>query len=336
MPPPYTGAALAEKNYGLLKEWGIHTKAVSITLDNASSNDSMVDCLKFDLDLMGDGAYFHVRCCAHILNLIVQDGLKELDEAVKKVRECAKYCKGSQNRKNSFSRAVQHVGIESTRELRQDVSTRWNSTFLMLESALFHKKALLHLAKNDANFVHCPNSLEWSKIEKISKFLQVYHQVTLAFSGSNYPTSNLYFPNVLKVRLLLKEELESKDEFIKSMATKMNLKFDKYWCKFSTIMAIAVIFYPRYKFHIIEWAYKKIYGSSSDLELDLFKHKLFSLFEEYALIKRYMNEKSKGVESSSSKVDKTVDSYMTVKNCFFFKIVIYFSFCLTLLLLLGF
>ncbi|KAL4575647.1 hypothetical protein LXL04_022498 [Taraxacum kok-saghyz] len=87
----------------------------------------------FDLDLIGDGAYFHVRCCAHILNLIVQDGLKELDEAVKKIRECAKYCKGSQNRKNSFSRAVQHVGIESTRGLKQDVSTRWNSTFLMLK-----------------------------------------------------------------------------------------------------------------------------------------------------------------------------------------------------------
>ncbi|KAL4573272.1 hypothetical protein LXL04_020071 [Taraxacum kok-saghyz] len=57
-------------------EWGIHTKVISLTLDNASSNEAMVDCLKFDLDLTGDGAYFHDRCCAHILNLIVQDGLK--------------------------------------------------------------------------------------------------------------------------------------------------------------------------------------------------------------------------------------------------------------------
>ncbi|KAL6540732.1 hypothetical protein OROMI_024615 [Orobanche minor] len=138
----------------------------------------------------------------------------------------------------------------------------------MLDSALFYKKDLIHLAKNDANFVHCPNSVEWSKIEKISRFLQVFHDVTLAFSGTNYPTSNLYFPNVLKIRLLLKEELESKDEFIKSMATKMHLKFDKYWSQFSTIMAIAVVFDPRYKFHVIEWAYKKIYGSDSELELD--------------------------------------------------------------------
>ncbi|KAL6540731.1 hypothetical protein OROMI_024614 [Orobanche minor] len=96
MPPPHTGAALAEKVYGLLKEWGIHNKVFSITLDNASNNDSMVDSLKFDLDLVCGGEYFQVRCCAHVVNLIVQDGLKELDGAVKKVRECVKYCKGSQ------------------------------------------------------------------------------------------------------------------------------------------------------------------------------------------------------------------------------------------------
>ncbi|CAH1450987.1 unnamed protein product [Lactuca virosa] len=128
----------------------------------------MADALKLDLDLLCDGDYFHVRCCARILNLIVQDGLKELDEAVKKVRECVKYCKGSQNRKNAFLRVVQHVGLNSSRGLRQDVSTRWNSTFLMLDNALFYKKALLQMEKTDANFVHCPSSQEWSKIEKIS------------------------------------------------------------------------------------------------------------------------------------------------------------------------
>ena len=48
----------------------------SITLDNASANDAMVDFLKDELDLVGGGTYFHVWCCAHILNLIVQDGMK--------------------------------------------------------------------------------------------------------------------------------------------------------------------------------------------------------------------------------------------------------------------
>ena len=34
--------------------------------------------------LCGD-EHCHIRCCAHVLNLIVQDGLKEIDEAITKV-----------------------------------------------------------------------------------------------------------------------------------------------------------------------------------------------------------------------------------------------------------
>jgi hypothetical protein len=36
-----------------------------------------------------------VRCCAHILNLIVSDGLKEIDESIVKVRSAVKYVKSS-------------------------------------------------------------------------------------------------------------------------------------------------------------------------------------------------------------------------------------------------
>lgn len=313
MPPPHNGASLAERVCGLLKQWGIDKKIVSITLDNASANDSMANALKFDLNLMSDGDYFHVRCCAHILNLIVQDGLKELDEAIVKVRDTVKYCKGSQARKKSFLRSVQYVGIDSTRGLRQDVPTRWNSTYHMLDSALYHKKAILHLAKTDANYVHCPSFEEWSRIEKICNFLQVFHDVTLAFSGSKYPTSNLYFPNVLKIRLLLQEEKENGDTFIKNMAKNMHLKFDKYWCEFSTIMGIAIVFDPRYKFHFIEWAFKKIYGSSFDVELDLFKKKLFSLFDEYTAVSA--TTKANESSSHSGVANDKSDTYMTVIFC---------------------
>ena len=49
-----------------------------------------------------------------------------------------------------------------------------------------------------------------------------------AFSGSKYPTSNPYFPNVVRVRLVSKEEMESSDALMRNMARKMFAKF-KYW-----------------------------------------------------------------------------------------------------------
>ena len=80
MPPPYSSIALAEKVYTLLSSWGIEKKLFSFTLDNASANDVFVKLLKNQLSLkdslLSDSTFFHVQCCAHILNLIVQEGLK--------------------------------------------------------------------------------------------------------------------------------------------------------------------------------------------------------------------------------------------------------------------
>jgi len=72
--------------------------------------------------------------------LIVKDGLKEVDEAVFKVRECVKYCKSSQARKQRFLELGRMCDLVYTKGLRQDVPTRWNSIFFMLESALHYKK----------------------------------------------------------------------------------------------------------------------------------------------------------------------------------------------------
>jgi hypothetical protein len=42
--------------------------------------------------------FFHVHCGAHVLNLIVQEGLKVIDKSVSKIREIVKYIKGSEIR----------------------------------------------------------------------------------------------------------------------------------------------------------------------------------------------------------------------------------------------
>ena len=75
-PPPHSGAELAKTVYEFLEEWGIERKIFALTLDNASANGKMADTLKERLlnnvdGLLCGGEFFHVRCCAHILNLII-------------------------------------------------------------------------------------------------------------------------------------------------------------------------------------------------------------------------------------------------------------------------
>jgi hypothetical protein len=69
---------LCEKMYNMIKEWGIENKLFFITLDNASFNDTFVKLLRDQLNIRNTVVcfceFFNLHCCAHILNLIIQDG----------------------------------------------------------------------------------------------------------------------------------------------------------------------------------------------------------------------------------------------------------------------
>ena len=63
---------------------GICDKIFTITLDN----DVAIQRLKRFWQIKDDHAkLFHVRCCAHILNLIVKDELKQIDSTLEKNRD---------------------------------------------------------------------------------------------------------------------------------------------------------------------------------------------------------------------------------------------------------
>jgi hypothetical protein len=81
-------------------------KIFTTTVDNASANASAIDILKDDFELSGSlpigGLLFHVRCCAHITNLLVQAGLTEIWEIIDTVRQGIKYMVASKRRLNVF------------------------------------------------------------------------------------------------------------------------------------------------------------------------------------------------------------------------------------------
>ena len=93
-----------------LLQWGID-HIFTITVDNASSNDVAIEYLWRKIkDRVGSllGCEFlHMHCCAHILNLIVQDGLKDLNESIVMVHNVVKYVKSSPNRFEKFKACVE-------------------------------------------------------------------------------------------------------------------------------------------------------------------------------------------------------------------------------------
>ena len=118
MPPPHNANALHDKIHDLLKEWKIHKKILTFTLDNARAND-MQDMLRDTLNMHArlpcGGGFFHVQCGAHVLNLIVKEGLKLIDGGTSKVKDLVKYVTGSAGRKMKFEEIASGLGIDCAR-----------------------------------------------------------------------------------------------------------------------------------------------------------------------------------------------------------------------------
>ncbi|KMT10999.1 hypothetical protein BVRB_5g112210 [Beta vulgaris subsp. vulgaris] len=77
MDESHSGFNLKTRIMTSLKTFNLNRKVFSLSLDNATANTKCIDYLKVDteLPLLIDGALLHVRCCAHILNLSVQEGI---------------------------------------------------------------------------------------------------------------------------------------------------------------------------------------------------------------------------------------------------------------------
>ncbi|XP_024990516.1 zinc finger BED domain-containing protein RICESLEEPER 1-like [Cynara cardunculus var. scolymus] len=99
VPPPYYGLCIHDSLFKCLKEWNIETKVATLTVVNATTNDvvatMLMEIMNLQKKLVVGGKLFHVRCCAHILNLLVQDGLSEIKDIIHNVRESVKHVNAS-------------------------------------------------------------------------------------------------------------------------------------------------------------------------------------------------------------------------------------------------
>ncbi|KAL6517377.1 hypothetical protein OROMI_033078 [Orobanche minor] len=289
----HTGHDMFSAVYKLLQDWEIEHKIFSITLDNASSNDKMQDYLRHSLNrgnsLVQKGEFFHIRCAAHVLNLILKDGLQMIEHCVVKIRESVKYVNWSESRKKIFNSSVRNSSINETKALWLDVATRWNSTYYMLDRALLYRGAFVDLSSSNAGYKYLPTETEWEMVEQLRDLLEPLCDITNLFSGRDYPIANLYFENVWRIGMLLKDLKNSDDLDLSLMAGKMKDKFDKYWFTseghdYNTLFAFALILDPRHQKEVLKHCFERFYDDEMQavMKFNDVIYKLEKMFQEYA------------------------------------------------------
>lgn len=97
---------------------------------------------------------FPVRCYAHVLNLLVQDGLSQIKDVIGKVRESVKYINYNDARLKAFSDVVEQKGLKD-RKFILDFPTRWNSTYHMLFTALKFRIAFPSYKERETHYKIC-------------------------------------------------------------------------------------------------------------------------------------------------------------------------------------
>ncbi|KAH0650464.1 hypothetical protein KY284_030376 [Solanum tuberosum] len=271
---------------------------------------------------MMDGKHIHVRCMAHILNLIVQDDFKEIDPSIKRVRQMVKYVRSSSTRTRNFLKCVEMQNIECDKMLSLDVPTRWNSTYLMLDTAKKFEKTFERFDIYDGNFNSflaidvCEDGSiagsiqneDWANVRNVTKFLENFYELTLKVSGSRYVTCNVHFEDICELDAYLKVCMTSDDVDLSKMASEMKEKFKKYWGtpeKMNKMLFIASVLDPRNKFVYVSFALEELLeeekGKIVNNEVVVYLKKLFAI---------YLKLKKQKEDSGSLGVKSELDRYL--------------------------
>nr|KYP38020.1 Putative AC transposase [Cajanus cajan] len=113
---------------------------------------------------------FHMRCCAHILNLVMNDGLKDVHNSIASIRTTIRFVRSSTQRLAKFKECVEFSKIECKKLLCLDVPTRCNSTYMMLYAAEKFQVSFEKLDFEDSRYVEVfaiagpPTTVDWENV----------------------------------------------------------------------------------------------------------------------------------------------------------------------------
>ncbi|XP_050278147.1 zinc finger BED domain-containing protein RICESLEEPER 1-like [Quercus robur] len=294
VPPPHSGVVIFDAIFKSFLDWGLENKVCTITLDNANNNDATLRILKDAIKrkLMLGGKIFHV-----------QDGLSEIETVIENIRESVKYLLALEACLIKFGEIAKQLQLPS-KKLILDCPTCWNATYAMFATTLEFKEVFPRYKDRDAGYNWLPSNEDWDRTEHVCNFLSVFEEVTNVISGSEYPTANIFLPEVWKIKEVLNEKSLDENDYISAMACKMKLKFDKYWGECNFVMVIAVVLDPRFKMTLINFSFPKIYqGFEVARNINCVHDSLYELYNEYVADYTSSNvgqSASKSTEGSSS------------------------------------
>ena len=211
----HSGVSLATHLLQVLKRYNLCNKIFCITADNASNNGTMANHLANLIPFNPKTCM--LGCMAHVINLAAQAGIKaflkqtslpllpsglsnilddqpdqvEINSLISPISGFTTFLKRSPQKAASFLEITNGMTGKKL-AMVQDVSTRWNSTFQMLQRALKLRACIAVFCQtNNLEEKYGLTADEWKKVKQLCDFLEPLNEATDTISPEK--TTSLVF-----------------------------------------------------------------------------------------------------------------------------------------------
>ncbi|XP_015782274.1 zinc finger BED domain-containing protein 4-like [Tetranychus urticae] len=223
-----------------LDEWCINSDIItSFTTDGASNFKKAAKAIAP-----------HIHCVAHQLNLVVCDSLEKdlrIAQLVTAVKTIVTLFKKSDVLMRELMQERERKGL-SKLKLIQDVATRWNSTFYMLQRYMeLHNEishVLLYSGKRDIDL----SDAQIECIGEIVSVLEVFEEITCDISGESYITISRIIPLIASAKVIL-EKKRMNNEISKNLISSLRRGLDNRFGEIEKdkLFAYSTLLDPRFK-----------------------------------------------------------------------------------------
>jgi hypothetical protein len=98
----------------------------------------------------------------------------------------------------------------------------------MVDTAREYRGVFNSLAIQDTNYPFKPSFEDWENADAICRLLKVFYEATNVVSGTKYPTANLYFHEIWKVKLTLDHKHYEENSKFGNVVMYMKRKLKRY------------------------------------------------------------------------------------------------------------
>ena len=251
----HTAPNLKVEILSIMNKWGLEGKVNAIISDNAANLVAAIE------DIPG---VTHIPCASHTLQLVVMNEVLRdisLNEIITQAKKIVTYYKHSTKATISFQNSQSAINAPSHR-LIQDVPTRWNSTFLMLNRLYEQREAIIdHLtkekinakgeaAKQIQNIITAYINLNWEDVDKFIELLKPFYEMTMKLNKDRSILSEIIPLSYGTRSQLADQSCSGMETTQEAYLASLNQRFDEYeniqFCTFATTLD------PRYKLHIFQ------------------------------------------------------------------------------------